>query len=483
MDPAVRLRRDDQPLLRRSQRSAGERGGPGCGLRQRPPWRQRAPRSRSSSLWRSASSPCCTFRSATCGGDAPPPRRSSRGGRRVGAHVLRRQQGLPGHLLAGRDGVAHAPGDHGHMERRPRPGRGAQPAVGAESRRSRSLASRASRSGRSASRSSSSAASMLRPPWSWRWRRGATAGMRFPVAWLLTWIVGLLAGFAVLYTSPGMGVRTDRTRPQSSLLSASGFSEALHGWQSTWAAIASQPAYYAAIAAGLLVGLLASNSALRGTSLPFSGGWWTRARTTLVVVLPAALVVVALFAVIAGLRQGYEPNGWLYQRAWTNFLVPALLDRGALRRRGRPLAGPPHQRLAAGLRATGHGDAARDDSPAQHGVRSRPSCRPTAGLAHHMTLRAPGLGQEQRGRRTAGPRGSASRRVHSEPDCQLDPSRSTTTVPGKLTGSPAAPRPITASTGWSPRSHGCPPRPPPFTGARSAGGEPGSGHLERVRLL
>jgi len=165
------------------------------------------------------------------------------------------------------------------------------------------------------------AAALVLAATAWRDRRS-----RFPVAWLSAWILGLFAGFAVLYTSPGMDVRTDRSRPQSSLLSASGFSEALQGWQSTWAAIASQPAYYAAIAAGLLVvGLLASSSALRGTSLPFSRGSWTRARTTLVVVLPAALVVVASFGVMAGLRQGYGPNGWLYQRTWTNFLVPALL--------------------------------------------------------------------------------------------------------------------------------------------------------------
>ena len=154
----------------------------------------------------------------------------------------------------------------------------------------------------------------------WRDRR-----TRFPLAWLSAWIIGLLAGFAVLYTSPGMEIRTGRTRPQSSLLSADGLSEALQGWQHTWATIASQPGYYATVAAGLLVGLLGSTVAVRGTSLPFSGGAWTRARTTVVLILPAAMVVVASFAVLAGLRQGYGLDGWTYQRAWTNFLPPALL--------------------------------------------------------------------------------------------------------------------------------------------------------------
>lgn len=148
---------------------------------------------------------------------------------------------------------------------------------------------------------------------------------RFPLAWLAGWIVGLLIGFLVLVTSPGMSVRTSRSRPQSSLLSADGFTEAFTGWQNTWTLIASQPAYYVALTAGALIGLLAGRSTLRSTSLPFPPGPWTRGRRTIVLVLPAALVMVASFAVVAGLRQGYGANGWLYQRTWTNFLVPALL--------------------------------------------------------------------------------------------------------------------------------------------------------------
>ncbi|WP_020144153.1 hypothetical protein [Terracoccus sp. 273MFTsu3.1] len=150
---------------------------------------------------------------------------------------------------------------------------------------------------------------------------------RFPITWLAVWLMGTLAGFAVLYFSPGQRVRTRVAydQAQSSIMSAQGFSEAVHGWLSSWEIILSQPAYYVAIVTGLLVGLLASGAALRATSLPFAGGSWTLPRTVLVAVLPAVLVGIASFGVIAGLRQGYGPSGWGYQRAWTSFLLPAIV--------------------------------------------------------------------------------------------------------------------------------------------------------------
>ena len=156
----------------------------------------------------------------------------------------------------------------------------------------------------------------------WRDRRA-----RFPITWLAVWLLGMLAGFAVLYFSPGQRLRTRIAykHEQPSLLSVRGLSEAVHGWLNSWEMILSQPAYYAAIVAGLLVGLLASSPALRRTSLPFAGGSWTLPRKLLVVVLPAVLVVIASFGVIAGLRHGYGPGGWEYQRAWTSFLIPAIV--------------------------------------------------------------------------------------------------------------------------------------------------------------
>ena len=150
---------------------------------------------------------------------------------------------------------------------------------------------------------------------------------RFPITWLAVWLMGLLAGFVVLYFSPGQRLRTEisYSHEQQSLMSVDGISETVHGWLSSWEIILSRPAYYAAVVAGLLVGLLASSAPLRRTSLPFAGGSWTRARTLLVVVLPVVLVVVTSFGVIAGLRQGYGPDGWRYQRAWTSFLMPAIV--------------------------------------------------------------------------------------------------------------------------------------------------------------
>jgi hypothetical protein len=156
----------------------------------------------------------------------------------------------------------------------------------------------------------------------WRDRR-----TRFPITWLAVWLMGMLAGFAVLYFSPGQRMRTEGTykHEQPSLLSVRGLSGAAHQWLNTWEMILSQPAYYAAIVAGLMVGLLASSAALRRTSLPFAGGSWTLPRKLLVVMLPAVLVAIASFGVIAGLRHGYGPNGWTYERAWTSFLIPAIV--------------------------------------------------------------------------------------------------------------------------------------------------------------
>ena len=156
----------------------------------------------------------------------------------------------------------------------------------------------------------------------WRDSRG-----RFVVAWLSSWIVGLLAGFTVLYTSPGLSRRTDASIPSgeaSSLLSPSGLAEVGRAWSSTWRVIGAEPAYYAAIAAGLIVGLLGSSSRLRRASTPFVSGSRSGARWAILLLLPAVLVGVASFGVIAGLTHGYGPEGWRYERAWTNFLVPAL---------------------------------------------------------------------------------------------------------------------------------------------------------------
>ncbi len=165
------------------------------------------------------------------------------------------------------------------------------------------------------------AAALLLALLSWRDRR-----TRLPIAWLAAWLMGLLAGFAVLYFSPGQRLRTEISYryEQASLMSVRGLSEVAHGWLSSWEIILSRPGYYAAIVAGLLVGLLASSAPLRRTSLPFAGGSWTLPRKVLVAALPAVLVMVASFGVIAGLRQGYGPDGWRYQRAWTSFLAPAV---------------------------------------------------------------------------------------------------------------------------------------------------------------
>lgn len=41
--------------------------------------------------------------------------------------------------------------------------------------------------------------------------------------------------------------------------------------------------------------------------------------------VPLVLALLASLAVDAELRIGYGPNGWTYERTWTNFLYPVLL--------------------------------------------------------------------------------------------------------------------------------------------------------------
>jgi hypothetical protein len=151
---------------------------------------------------------------------------------------------------------------------------------------------------------------VLRP-----WRRGAE---RFLAWWGVAWCVGLGAGFLLLLTSPGLAHR-QRVLHQPALLSGDGLADLLRQWGSTWDAVAHRPAYLGVLALGVLLGI-ASRSAdtVVEPHRPGARRWGLAGLAVLV-------VAVASLAVIAGLRQGYGPNGWSYARTWTNFLYPVLL--------------------------------------------------------------------------------------------------------------------------------------------------------------
>ncbi|UWE12192.1 DUF6056 family protein [Actinacidiphila bryophytorum] len=184
---------------------------------------------------------------------------------------------------------------------------------------------------------------------------GLRARTWFPLAWCAGWCGGLVAGFTVLYTSPGARWRRAQEPPTDGLLSVKGLRADVHDWLHVWQSVTHTWAYLAAPAVGLLLGFCcadrfgsrgaeaeagrgASDSTERASSV-LAAGWAWRC---LLLVLPAVLVLVASFGVVVGLRMGYGPTGWQYARAWTNFLLPmtlllcgygALLGRWAARPR------------------------------------------------------------------------------------------------------------------------------------------------------
>jgi hypothetical protein len=138
------------------------------------------------------------------------------------------------------------------------------------------------------------------------------SGNRYPLAYAASYLAGLIVGFLTLYFSPGRAARQTTPIDQAPLLSPTGVGDLLGSWFHTWAAIAHGPAYLAPLAIGVLVGL--------GTSPGRRPSW-----RPVLGAIPLALALLASLAVDAELRIGYGPNGWTYERTWTNFLYPVLL--------------------------------------------------------------------------------------------------------------------------------------------------------------
>jgi hypothetical protein len=138
------------------------------------------------------------------------------------------------------------------------------------------------------------------------------SGNRYPLAYAASYLAGLLVGFLSLYLSPGRANRQTTPIDQAPMLSPAGLGDLLGSWFHTWAAIAHGPAYLAPLAIGVLVGL-GMSPGRRPSRRPVLGA------------TPLALALLASLAVDAELRIGYGPNGWTYERTWTNFLYPVLL--------------------------------------------------------------------------------------------------------------------------------------------------------------
>lgn len=210
----------------------------------------------------------------------------------------------------------------------------------------------------------------------------------YPFQWCAAWCVGLVIGFAVLYTSPGAKWRRAQQPPAKSPLSRSELTAEFHDWQHVMHTVGSTWAYLAALAAGLLLGVVVTDRAARreaaasyeghasharelapesvtaqvpagaavggghgagparhaaaavrdharhggagpqddGPAAPFATAVRESAgwRWTLLL-LPIPLTLIASFGVVVGLRMGYGASGWTFARAWFNFLFPMLV--------------------------------------------------------------------------------------------------------------------------------------------------------------
>ncbi|MCK1815774.1 DUF6056 family protein [Streptomyces sp. XM4011] len=130
--------------------------------------------------------------------------------------------------------------------------------------------------------------------------RRRTRDGRYVLAWCTAGCLGLAAGLALLYTSPGARARRRVHPPPGDPFSTTELTATVRDWLRVWEWIAGSAGswvWLGAATAGLLLGL-----ALRTAPLA----------------LPP-------LAVVAALRVGYGPSGWTYYRTWNSFLLPLLL--------------------------------------------------------------------------------------------------------------------------------------------------------------
>lgn len=148
----------------------------------------------------------------------------------------------------------------------------------------------------------------------------------YPVTWCATACLGLIAGFAVLYTSPGWGRREAQVGLGTPQFTGGQLRGAFQDWLRVADAVTSQWTYVAAVAVGVLGGLMLAAEPNHSSVRP-------RWLITTASILPVPLVLIGSYLVILAARWGYGPSGWTYYRIWFNFLAPmvfALIGYGIL---------------------------------------------------------------------------------------------------------------------------------------------------------
>lgn len=152
------------------------------------------------------------------------------------------------------------------------------------------------------------------------WRVARSGRLPWAIWYCLGWLAGMAAGFLLLLTSPGRADRQARPIDQPGMLSVAGVKDALDQFGSAWSVLLHQPAFFAAVGVGMIVGL--SLPVPRdGSGLPDRVPGTPR-NAVVLAMWAFVLIVFASFAVIVELRVGYGPNGWTYERVWENFMVP-----------------------------------------------------------------------------------------------------------------------------------------------------------------
>jgi len=140
---------------------------------------------------------------------------------------------------------------------------------------------------------------------------------RYSLVWNVAMMVGLLIGFAILWTSPGLKHRREVSTSNESPFSSDVLGGAFDGWGDIAQWMWDRDLHYIPLVVGVLVGL--GMRARAGAILP------TGRLRVLLLVAPVPAVLLSTFIVAFSLRLGYGENGWQLSRAWFNFMVPFAL--------------------------------------------------------------------------------------------------------------------------------------------------------------
>jgi hypothetical protein len=153
----------------------------------------------------------------------------------------------------------------------------------------------------------------------------------YPFLWCASACLGLIAGFAILYTAPGWDRREAQVGLAEPQFSGEQVRGAFQDWVHVTDTVASQWTYLAALLVGVLAGVAlaasrrdAADAGGNDDSAPERRPGRPRWLVGTALALPVPLLLVGSYLVILAARQGYGPSGYTYSRIWFNFLAPMV---------------------------------------------------------------------------------------------------------------------------------------------------------------